>query len=338
MGKKEFDRSKSSTLHIPRLHSGGLITNYVCSSRCKHCLYASSPQREKNYIDKETASRVFRKTIALGCRSLHIGGGEPLLQPDKLKMVLHAASKEGMSIQYVETNSSWFQDHKRAVLLLKDLQRAGLSCLLVSISPFHNESIPFYKVKGVMAACRETGVSIFPWIMDFYRDIDSFSDDRTHSLSEYLDKYGPDYLKKILRTYWIHPGGRVFNSFQSIYGKRAFKDLLTDNTGCMELTETSHFHFDLYENYIPGLCSGLQIHYQDMGAPLSQRKYPYLYILYNYGINGFYRLALEEFGFQPRETYANKCHLCLDIRRYLVRDRQLSTAEFGPIGFYREEI
>lgn len=338
MSNTRIKHLEARAFHISRLQSGGLITNYVCSSQCKHCLYASSPRREKDYIDKETTARLFRKCIDLGCRSLHIGGGEPLLRPEKLKDVLDTAVKENMSIQYVETNSSWYKDHESACQILRDLRRSGLSCLLVSISPFHNEYVPFYKVKGVMAACKDTGISIFPWIMEFYHDIDSFPDDRPHAISEYVQKFGSDYLKKVLRKYWIHPGGRVFNSFQSIYGKRRTKDLLTDTTGCSELTDTSHFHVDLYGNYIPGLCSGIQVRAEDIGQPLDERKYPYLHLLFNYGIHGFYHLAVEEFGFQAQEPYASKCHLCLDIRRHLVTDRQLPAAEFGPFDFYNETI
>jgi len=36
---------------IRRLISGGIITNYFCTSRCGHCLYNCSPQWEKRYID-----------------------------------------------------------------------------------------------------------------------------------------------------------------------------------------------------------------------------------------------------------------------------------------------
>ena len=41
----------------------------------------------------------------MGCPSVHIGGGEPLLRPDKLQAVLEAASDCGVGIDYVETNS-----------------------------------------------------------------------------------------------------------------------------------------------------------------------------------------------------------------------------------------
>jgi MoaA/NifB/PqqE/SkfB family radical SAM enzyme len=37
---------------------------------------------------------------------VHIGGGDPLLRPDKLKRVLDIAAEVDVSVEYVETNSS----------------------------------------------------------------------------------------------------------------------------------------------------------------------------------------------------------------------------------------
>ena len=51
------------------------------------------------------------------------------------------------------------------------------------------------------------------------------------------------------------------------------------------------------------------------------------------GINGLWAVAREH-GFQAAETYLSKCHLCQDIRRYLVMDRELTFAELAPRGFY----
>jgi len=45
---------------INRLISGGLITNYFCSSKCRHCLYNAGPHRDKKYIDPETAEANLR--------------------------------------------------------------------------------------------------------------------------------------------------------------------------------------------------------------------------------------------------------------------------------------
>ena len=160
-------------LSYSRLQSGGLITNYICSSACAHCVYRSSPRRQRGYIDADTAAAVFRAVGALGCRSMHIGGGEPFLDLDGLRQVLMAARTEGMGIDYIETNSSWFRDEDAAVALLRDLRRLDCDTLLVSIDPFHNAHIPFRKVKGVMRACRRAGMGIFPWMMEFYDEVDA---------------------------------------------------------------------------------------------------------------------------------------------------------------------
>ncbi|MBW2707116.1 MAG: hypothetical protein JRD84_12515, partial [Deltaproteobacteria bacterium] len=59
-------------INIRRLMSGGIITNYFCTSRCGHCLYNCSPQWEKEYITPETAEKTLQAVRSLGCRSVHI--------------------------------------------------------------------------------------------------------------------------------------------------------------------------------------------------------------------------------------------------------------------------
>lgn len=43
---------------IDRLQSGGVITNYTCTSRCAHCLYGCSPGWPKEYMDRDMLMRV----------------------------------------------------------------------------------------------------------------------------------------------------------------------------------------------------------------------------------------------------------------------------------------
>jgi len=322
-------------LIIKRLFSGGLITNYYCTSRCGHCLYGCSPRWEKEYIDKETAAKSMAKIKALGCRSIHVGGGEPFLDPEGLKVVLETAFEAGMGIDYIETNSSWFTNKASACRSLEVLKKRGLNTLLISISPFHNEHIPFYRVKGVIEACKEAGINIFPWIYEFYNEIDAFDDQSTHQMSEYEERYGSDYLKRLPSRYWIHLGGRALKTFATVYKTTYYKDVLSShNSGCSELLDVSHFHFDLFGNYIPGLCSGLAIESEDLGHPLSSEKYPILNILFQEGINGFFKYAASTYDFAPADEYLSKCHLCFDIRQYLVLEKRIETHELQPRGFY----
>ena len=322
---------------INRLNSGGLITNYFCSSSCGHCLYNCSPHWEKRYIDAEMARKNLEKIRAMGCRAVHIGGGEPLLRPEKLITVLEVAKAIGVSIEYVETNSSWFKDNDSAISLLSRLRDKGLHTLLVSISPFHNEQIPFNRVQGVINAAQDAGIGIFPWVSDFVSDLTSFDTTRPHSMHEYRQRFGDDYLMQIMQRYWIHLGGRALETFRPLLGNMTFGQVLEANPGgcSKELTDTSHFHIDLFGNYVPGLCSGLAISSNDLGTRLSTQKYPILVKLYSEGIHGLFSMATETFGFSPqRNTYINKCDLCTEIRTFLIMQDNGVFAELSPEEFY----
>lgn len=181
-------------LAITHLASGGLITNYYCTSQCGHCLYGCGPRWEKEYIDEEAAEKNLVAMKSLGCRRIHVGGGEPFLNLDGLKMVCGMAKRLGVNIDYVETNASWYRDETTVLDILSSLQKLGVSTLLVSISPFHNAYIPFKKVKDLLSACDKAGMRVLPWIWDFYREIDAFDDRQTHRMSEYQKIYGEDYL------------------------------------------------------------------------------------------------------------------------------------------------
>ncbi|MBN2123800.1 MAG: radical SAM protein [Deltaproteobacteria bacterium] len=320
---------------IDRLQSGGVITNYFCTSRCAHCLYGCSPGWPRDYMNLDILVRVLEKIRDLGCRSVHIGGGEPFLDPEGLKAVVEATLAGGVDIEYVETNSSWYRDPHSARELLGELRGLGLRTLLVSMSPFHNEHIPFRKVKGVLEACRAAGMGVFPWIPEFYPEIDALDERIPHSLGEYEERYGGEYLGRIPSRYWVHFGGRAIGTFRRVLGSRPATEILAVNRGgCRELLNVGHFHFDLYGNYIPGLCSGLGIFCEDMGRPLDREKYPLLNTLFREGIGGLLDVASREYGYAPGSRYMSKCDLCLDIRRHLVLEKGIDSPELQPREFY----
>jgi hypothetical protein len=326
-----------SKLKIRRLMSGGIITNYFCTSRCGHCLYNCSPQWDKVYITAQTAEKNLQTVSSLGCHSVHIGGGEPLLRPDGVAEVLKVAAKVGVAVEYVETNSSWFKDRESAVELLRDLRSRGLGTLLVSISPFHNEHIPYYKVKGVIEAARQAGVGIFPWVSDFVSDLARLDPHTTHGLEEFGDIFGRDYLLRVLERYWIHMSGRALKTYQPLLGQKTFQQVMdAASPDCLsELTNTSHFHMDLFGNYIPGLCSGLAIMVEDLGQPLSRESYPILTTLVRDGIRGLVKMAEDAVGFTPqKDRYINKCDLCTEVRTVLVQQDYSGSDELKPEEFY----
>lgn len=324
---------------IQHLASGGVITNYHCLSRCGHCLYNCSPRRGKGTMDGGTAERLFRRIAALGCRSVHVGGGEPLLHPDRLYPVLAAARSAGVGIAYVETNAGWFVDAEGAAAVLDGLLDAGVRTLLVSISPFHNEHIPFSRVRGLLEACRAAGMGVFPWMETFVDDLVRLDEARTHPMEAFEDAFGPNYLNRIPERYWIHWGGRALETFRPVMPTRPPAAVLEGAPAdCRRpLTDTSHFHVDLHGNYIPGLCSGLAIAVEDLGRPLDPDRYPLLRLLASGGVRALYDLAAREFDYAPRrEGYLNPCDICTEIRTVLWRREGERFPELAPDGFYRE--
>ena len=323
-------------MNINRLQSGGLITNYYCSSKCKHCLYNCGPMITKNYISVEQTEKCLRKIKNLGCHSIHIGGGEPLLNIEKLLDVLKVANRIGVSVEYVETNSSWFKSKKQTESILLELIKHGLSCLLISISPFHNEYIPFYKVKGLIDACNSSGMDVFPWVERFASDIENFDDTKIHSLKEYETFFGAGYTEDLQYRYGLTLGGRALETYTKYQQKYETEYILNENKEpCCRLTDITHFHVDLYGNYIPGKCTGFGISVEDLGNDLSKDTYPILTNMLEEGINGLYKFAVKEHSFKPSDKgYTSKCHLCTEIRKFLVNEKYIDSKELNPKEFY----
>jgi organic radical activating enzyme len=323
-------------LTIRKLNSGGLITTYSCTSSCAHCLYRSSPSWPKEYLNIETADMIFGCLKRLGCCAIHIGGGEPLYSPGLILPVLDCAKVNGISIEYIETNSSWFKDPRSSAEIIRMLKEHGVNSLLISISPFHNEFIPFYKVKGVIDICKTEGVSLLLWKQDFYNEIDSFEDKKTHSLEEYRQAYGDDYIETIPDRYRVSYGGRAIETFGKLRRGQTVPSLVRQTTqGCAELASVDHFHFDYLGNYIPGLCSGLSIQIADLGSALDTAKYPIITRLFSKGIGGLLSYAMEEFGFEAsKPVYFSKCELCNEIRKFLVTEARICSPELQPTQYY----
>ncbi len=323
---------------LKRLVSGGLITNYFCVSSCRHCLYNCSPHWEKNYIRPQIAEENLHTIRRLGCASVHIGGGEPLLRSEALGDVLQIAKKIGVVVEYVETNSSWFKDPERAMAILSTLRKQGLQTLLVSISPFHNEFIPFDRIQGVIEAAQQAEIGIFPWISDFIADLSQLDAADTHSLEEFEERFGRDYLKRLLQRYWIHMGGRALQTYRPYLAKKSAQEICDENGGgcAAELLNTRHFHLDLFGNYIPGLCSGLSIKKEDLGRELPVERYPVLTTLFHEGIRGIFKMAKVEFDYTPvQKRYINKCDLCTEIRTFFVQNDFGGPSELNPREFYK---
>jgi hypothetical protein len=322
-------------LCIDNLFSGGLIVNYVCSSACAHCAYRSSPRRDKSIITPEQTAINCRAVRRLGCRSLHIGGGEPFLKPQDLLAALGVMTAEGVGIEYIETNSSWYSDHEKAVQLLGEIRKRGCDTLLISIDPFHNEFIPFAKVKGVMAACRDAGIQVFPWQREYWDEIDAFDDACTHTLDEYAARYGADYVQRLAERYGPTLSGRALDFLLDRFPERPLDEIVRagQDFGPL-LAATGHFHVDLYGFYLPPGLPGIGIRVEDLGTPLSPEQYPFVTRLHAGGLAGVLKMVREDYGFEPASAYRHPRELLDRIAAHVVQQAPNDFPDLQPREYY----
>ena len=138
-------------LEMPFLGNIGLIMTYKCQASCPHCIINASPQRTEDLMMDDAYDWIEQiarykqgKTFVLS-----LTGGEPFFDIEKLKTVSEFAGSKGLFVSAV-TNAFWADDAERAVELLEEIP--DLRMLSISTDVYHQEYIPFERVKNAMAA------------------------------------------------------------------------------------------------------------------------------------------------------------------------------------------
>ncbi|MCL2775943.1 MAG: radical SAM protein [Oscillospiraceae bacterium] len=330
---------------IKSLYSGaGIIVTYKCSASCIHCCYSASPNRSGDYISKETADKIFALLKKTGCNSVHIGGGEPFMDFDRLLEVCKSAVKNKVSVDYIETNASWFTNDYTVSEKLKKLTDAGVDCLLISIDPFHNEFIPYARVKSLIKCCDKNGMGTFLWQAKYERVIRKLDENETHSLDEYISKFGNDFIEATADNYGLNFNGRALRIIENSqkFPRYSYEHFLLNESRCSDIIKSlQHFHVDLNGDLIPPSCNGFRANIFDLcGKGLDGEKYINFMSVINGGLNMLYKTA-QDIGFIPaNDGYASKCAFCFDMKKYIYDSLMLKDGtepcDIGPAGFFEE--
>jgi len=308
-------------IKIPKpFRHAGIMPNYECSSACRHCLYACSPTYEKGkYMDEDTMEEVMALLVEGGCRSVHIGGGEPFLNTDGLKLLLKTAGKHRIVVDYVETNSSWVASSANVLNTLVDILKAGADTFCISIDPFHAEFVPYLKPLHLAKTCEELGIGYFFWherFISMLKDAEPNIPNDRQTLEKII---GKDYVYDIAKSYGIRMGGRAIGIELEYSLKFPVEELLknAEDRRCDGLISTNHFHVDMYNRFIPPNCTGYVIPMKEVVNGIPEGKYRAFEASFYGGCFALYRLGLEN-GFVPNpKGYATRCALCFFIRKFL---------------------
>ena len=167
-----------------------------------------------------------------------------------------------------------------------------------------------------------------------------FGIEGTNDLQNYVAAFGQKDAGRLLwQGYGLISGGRSGYRLGYLIERQQPEAFAQEN--CLyELFFAPHSHFDLYGNFIPGFCGGLSLgSWRDIAAienAVNSGSFtPIIKTLTQQGPYGLFEMANHDYGYQPlSEGYAGKCHLCVDVRRYLTG--QDTFVEFQPLQFYEE--
>ncbi len=317
------------------------MLSYQCSNSCRHCIYASSP-RWKDWMLEQDLIRYLDqiRKYAPNQRGIHLSGGEPFLNFEATLRAVELCIESGVPLQYVETNGYWCETNDLTAYQFNLLRESGLPAILISVSPFHNEFIPFERTNRAINIAREIygPYNVLIYTSYFYQQLQDYNPQTKIPFNRYLNTIGLEKAAhSFVEHYGLVPCGRAVSKLSHLFQKKPAETFFNNN--CLaEFTSPEHIHIDPYGNYIASFCAGISLgdaHRLEKifkGNPFQER--PILEILATSGVEGLLKLAEDQFDFQvSSEGYIAKCHLCQDIRSHIVRVTD-QFEELKPIEFY----
>lgn len=144
-------------IEMPFLRNIGFVMTYKCQVACPHCIIEAGPHR-KEEISIRDAFAWIRQVASYRdgyIKVLSLTGGEPFYNIDHLKKISAFGENNGLLVSVV-TNAFWAFTKEEAVKRLKELR--SIKMLAISTDVYHQESIPFERVKNAILAAKECGV------------------------------------------------------------------------------------------------------------------------------------------------------------------------------------
>ncbi len=335
-------------MKIPRPISGGLMLSYKCPAECRHCMYACSPMWAANWITVDQLEQYLpqlakviepspdgRHYISLN-HGLHFSGGEPFLNVKLLLKAVEIAETLKIPSTFVETNCFWCKTDALTRERLQILKDNGLKGIMISVNPFYTEYVPFERTDRCIRISQEVfGQNVMVYQLEYYHLFKQLGITGRLTIDKYLRLTREESLSDRVELFLM---GRAAEQLKDLYPGYPAKRFL--KTPCQpDFLRSWHNHFDNYGNFMPGYCGGISLgswfeldRLLKEGIDLENR--PVLKYLVKKDMQELFNFASDT-GYQElSEGYVSKCHLCLDVRKYLVSVGDY--AELQPREFYEQ--
>ena len=304
---------------MPLQAAGLLMTNW-CPSRCRHCYVCSGPQRrEWMRVEAATGHLAALARMGVPAAGIHIGGGEPFGDVERLLAIVRGARDMGLAgVGYVETNGFWATSEAQVRHHLGELRDAGMMQISIGADPYHQEFVPAERVRLLYEVARDVlgpeGVRARRWKwLQRPQDVPALPEGGRRTL-----------FARFLRRYPERMTGRAADGLAPL-AERTPIDALPDDGCRAAVLESGHVHVDPDGWVYPGTCAGIVFGRATADVPLDDllgawrlAVSPLIAHLVAGGPKRLLALAAEH-GFRlDAEGYAGTCHLCWSVRRHLV--------------------
>ncbi len=283
-----------------------------------------------------TAMRAWEglREIAGDEAKVHFTGGEPFLYWERLCEILEEGKRRGLgTVDLIETDGFWAEDEEIIKERLSRLDALGMERLKVSCDPFHQEYVDVELVRRLAeVGAKMLGESrvMVRWREYAEKPVDIRNATEEERMGLYL-KAMADYPCR----YTGRAGGKL--------AERAACKPLEELRGLTckgSILGAKGVHVDPFGNVFSGTCSGIIVgnvkdkplekiweEFDPEGAEVIER-------LFTTGPAGLLDEA-KELGYQEKESYASKCHLCWDPRQFLF-EKGRHEGIIGPAECYIE--
>ena len=315
--------------------SAGLMLTYWCPSRCACCYVFADPQADnpQTQMSVEMALGAWRaiRQMAGPRGKVHITGGEPFGDYDRLKQILQGACEEKLEgLEKIETNAFWCTSEQIIRERLKELKSLGLKKLQISTDVYHQEYISLDLVQRAVEVGRQilgpNQVQV-RWRDFLAQPVLVAGLSRTERDSAFADALNKRKERLL---------GRAAEELVNLLPQKDYNDFAGDNCA-RNLLAAQHVHIDGAGNVFSGTCLGIVTGRISTGGnetlerlwrQLNYHEHPIFSILLEQGPVGLLKEA-KKYGYQHLPSYASKCHICYDVRRFL-HEMGLYPVHLGP--------
>ncbi|MBN2180739.1 MAG: radical SAM protein [Sedimentisphaerales bacterium] len=316
--------------------SAGLLLTYKCNCSCEFCYYNCNPEKG-GLMPADMAIEAWRslKVLAGDSAKVHITGGETFLYWEHLLKILEAAQKENLgTLDLIETNGFWATGEKIVRERLRILDELGMYRFKISTDPFHQEYIDIEPVRRLAEIAAEI-LGPRRVLVRWQKYLDNPAQIKG-SPPAVIERQYIEAIKDYPCRFTGRAAGKLARLFASIPTENlASKNCKADFLGAKGV------HIDPFGNVFSGTCSGIifgninENSLEDIWKNFHPEQNEIINTLFIKGPAGLLEEA-ENAGYQKREYYADKCHLCTEIRQFFLQNN-LHKTTIGPADCYGDE-